>query len=212
MTVYPVEDLVDRLYKNNIILIGRFRLSSGMESPYYIDLRRAYSNPSLFKLIVKSLLEVLKSIEKEFDIIVGIETGGIPIASVLSYTMGRPFAYVRKGTKEHGTKKIVEGTINPGDRCIIVDDVVTTGSSIARAVSILKNLSARVDYAVVFIDREQGAYELLSSMNVKLLSVLRVSVLLKTLRSLNLINEETYHIILNYIHTAKVDRKSGEEV
>ncbi|RLE61048.1 MAG: orotate phosphoribosyltransferase [Thermoprotei archaeon] len=212
MTVYPVEDLVDRLYKNNIILIGRFRLSSGMESPYYIDLRRAYSNPPLFKLIVKSLLEVLKSIEKEFDIIVGIETGGIPIASVLSYTMGRPFAYVRKGTKEHGTKKIVEGTINPGDRCIIVDDVVTTGSSIARAVSILKNLSARVDYAVVFIDREQGAYELLSSMNVKLLSVLRVSVLLKTLRSLNLINEETYHIILNYIHTAKVDRKSGEEV
>lgn len=199
MSMSCMEKLVDQLYGHGVVLIGEFKLSSGIKSPYYIDLRRIYSYPKLFKDIIKLYLKTLNSIEGKFDIIVGIETGSIPIASVLSYIMGRPMAYVRKTTKEYGTEKLIEGSIDPEDRCIIVDDVATTGRSIARAATILRSLNAKVDYAVVFIDREQGAEKVLDNMGIKLLSILKVSRLLEILWRLKLINRNTYLSILSYM-------------
>ncbi len=131
----PSDELAISLYRIGAIKFGRFKLTSGIESPIYIDLRLAITHPSIYRQLVKSMADLLSGFN--IDAVAGIETAGIPWASMVAYELGKGMIYVRKEAKEHGTARLVEGDLRQGMRVAVIDDVVTTGGSIIRAIRLL---------------------------------------------------------------------------
>ncbi|MCD6340733.1 MAG: orotate phosphoribosyltransferase [Desulfurococcales archaeon] len=191
--------LIKELYKLNMIKFGRFKLSSGIESPYYIDLRKLYSFPDLAYKVVRELINI---IDAHYECVVGIATAGIPLAAYISCIKRVPMGYVRIEHKNHGLKNIVEGVLE-GKKVLVVDDVATTGRSILSAISVLRTVGAKVEAAAVIIDREQGARELLMSNGIKFYSLIRASEFFKILLMEGLINEKLYNNIIKYIEKSK---------
>ena len=198
MTVRFDTMLIEALYREGVILFGDFRLTSGAWSPYYIDLRKVISRPRLFKRVVSHYIAALDMIEG-FDVISGIETGSIPVASVVSYILDYPMIYVRKKRKEAGAGKVIEGSLNPGSRVVILEDVTTTGGSILRAVEAIRSIGGVVEYAVTFIDRMQGAVKNLAEADVELLPIYRVKDIVEVLHSSGLLEDDRYAVVMEYI-------------
>ena len=190
--------LIEALYKEGIIMFGDFRLSSGVWSPYYIDLRKIVSRPRLFKRVVSHYLAMLDEVGG-YDVISGIETGSIPLASVLSYLLEIPMIYVRKKRKDFGAGRLIEGSINPGNRIVVIEDVVTTGGSVRYAVESIRRLGGSVDYAVAFIDRMQGAVKNLSEIGVSLISIYRITDIFDVLHEAGLLDDGKYHLVMDYV-------------
>lgn len=192
-----IKELAIKLFRSNCVLFGKFKLTSGLISPYYIDLRKVPSYPNLFKEVIKAYVEQVSKLDPET--IAGIATAGLPIASVVAYELNLPLVYVRKEAREHGTGRVVEGVVKEGSKTVVIDDVATTGGSIVTAANELRRLGADVKYAVVLIDREQGAKEELRKLGIELRSVMRVTELIEILHSEGLINERTYEEVINYV-------------
>jgi len=168
-----------------------------LESPFYIDLKGLIGYPALLREIATMLFNTAKE-KCAFDMVVGIATGGIPIVSFISCLFNIPMAYVRKEKREHGTMRLVEGDIRK-KRVLLVDDVATTGGSLEKAVKVLRGNEGLIDYAIVIVDREQGARKRLSALGVKLLSLLTARELFQILWKGNIISRDTYELILDYI-------------
>jgi uridine monophosphate synthetase len=145
------KELINGLIKSDCIKIGKFTLKSGETSKYYYDLKNIISNPSL----IKQIGDKLYSLFDEFDIICGIPYGGLPIALYISITYNKPMIYIRDKVKEYGTGKLIEGTYNRTDRCVIIDDVITSGKSVEEAVQILKDKVSIVGIGVG-LNRQQN--------------------------------------------------------
>jgi orotate phosphoribosyltransferase len=189
-------DFVTSLLEKRLLLVGNFVLTSGKISPYYLDLRRLPNYPAEFNEVVNKAIEVLKGIN--FDIILGIATGGVPFASFLACKLGKPLGYIRSEKKGYGTDKLIEAYVEK-KKVIIVDDVATTGGSIARAVDEVRKSGGEVEYALVIVDREEGAGKRLAQMGVKLLSVYKIRDILNTLLSSALLSEGDKKAIQEYL-------------
>jgi orotate phosphoribosyltransferase len=87
----------------------------------------------------------------------GVELGAVPLVAALSLETGLPFVIVRKGAKEYGTAKLIEGVLRPEARLALVEDVLTTAGQAIRAAQMLAELGARVERIIYVVDREQGA-------------------------------------------------------
>ncbi len=156
------------------ILFGKFKLTSGRESSYYIDLGVLPAHPVEFDLIASLAAWKMKKIGLP-EYIAGIPVRGVPLASLVSYKLKLPFLQVRKERKRHGTMKAVEGEFTPGKHVVVVDDVATTGGSLAEAVKRVREEGLTVDYCFVVVDREEGAQEKLSELGVELYSLCKAS-------------------------------------
>lgn len=190
------------LYKYGMIKIGEFKLSSGMYSPFYIDMRKLYSYPSLAKRVVQELVSKISL--SDVDVLAGVESAGIPLAAYISCLTDKPMVYVRKEKKEHGTGSAVEGAIC-GRRVAVIDDVVTTGNSILKAVQNLVEAGATPIKAIVLVDREQGAKKLLRKYGVELYALTTARELFRELHLAGLITKGDYVRVLEYLE------KFGEE-
>lgn len=188
------------LYSKGMIRFGEFKLSSGMISPYYIDLRRLYTYPELTHRIVRELVQLIPL--NDVDVIAGIETAGIPLASFISCTTRKPLAYIRKEAKTHGTGNLIEGDV-VGKKTVIVDDVVTTGSSLLRAINHVKNSGGLPTIAVVVVDREQGARELLEKHSVRLISLTTAREIFRDLYEAGILSLEMYQQLSDYVEKTK---------
>ena len=191
------DELARELFEKGCIAFGEFTLSAGGKSPYYIDLRKIPSYPDLYDKVTDLYVDVLCKLQ--FDKVIGIATAGIPIAALTAYKLNKPFLYVRKEAKDYGLQKQIEGVLEKGDRVVIVDDVITTGSNIIRAVDAIRSAEAIVDKAIVLVDREQGGFEVLKKLNVELLSIVKASQLVESLHGLKLISDEIYYRVMAYI-------------
>lgn len=155
------------------IRFGEYELSSGKKSPYYVDMRSVPSSPPAFRGIVGALLGAAEAKIGlgSFDVLASVPTGGLVFASALAIESAMPLVYVRTAAKGHGTLKSVEGKLPPGARVLIVDDVATTGGSVAYAVGELRKLGAEITDALAVVDRMEGAGEALGGLGVRLHSV-----------------------------------------
>ena len=123
-----VKEFATFLYQNGAIKFGNFKLSSGKESPYYIDLRLVPSFPHQFRKMIKTLQNAIaeKIGFENFDCIASVPSSGLVIASALAIEIVKPLIYIRQKPKEYGTENIIEGKISKGTRVLLVDDVATT--------------------------------------------------------------------------------------
>ena len=117
---------------------------SGMVSPVYVDNRRLPYHPHAWHQVIDGYRQSLVERALEFDVIAGIETGGIPHSAALAYSLSRPSVFVRKQPKEHGMKRRVEGGEVDGQRVLLIEDTVTTGGSSLSGVEALRAEGAHV--------------------------------------------------------------------
>lgn len=170
------------ILKENSILLGKFKLSSGKESNYYIDARLTTLHPEGAYLVGKIFLDVIRR-DSEIQAVGGPTMGADPIVGSilsLSHQNGCPLRgfLVRKEEKQHGTEKLVEGNLRSGDKVAIVEDVATTGGSILKAVDAVKNAGAYVKKILVIVDREEGAKRTLEDIGYEFFSIFKVGELL----------------------------------
>lgn len=137
-----------------------FKLSSGQMSPFYVDCRILMSHPRARRMVAQLAYEALVSVE--LDCIGGLEIGAISIATTISdYAFAAPSQrdwrtfVVRKQAKDHGLGKLIEGTMRPGDRAVIVDDVLTSGGSLIKAITAARQAGTTVAHVLVIVDRKE---------------------------------------------------------
>ncbi|MGQ4913583.1 MAG: orotate phosphoribosyltransferase [Candidatus Asgardarchaeia archaeon] len=179
---------------------GDFTLTSGKWSPFYLDLRIVPSFPSFFDKVTDCYVDIIKNeIGDAVDRIAGVLTAGVPIATLVSYKLKKPLIYVRRETKAHGARKQIEGILNKDDKVVVIDDLVTSGGSVLDATKAIRNNGAHVEHVVVLIDRQQGAKENLSAINVKLHSLMTVTELVTFLYNQNKLSKDKYDLIMDYL-------------
>ena len=167
--------MISMLRECGAVKFGSFILASGAKSDYYIDIKKASTNPKILKTIACFIAEYSKG----YDIIAGMELGAVPLAVAVSLEVGKPFVIIRKEKKEHGTGKLIEGLDVSQKRVLLVEDVVTTGGSVVKAVKCLRENKAMVDRVVTVVDRLSGAKERLKEMDVELISLVDVNDILE---------------------------------
>ena len=124
------QELLSELYFNDIIRYEPVTLKSGEKSNFYINARSICANPELFGKICYELVKLIRdNVEEEYDCICGVPMGGITFSVLVAKELNKPLTYLRKERKEHGLGKEVEGYEKDGARCIMIEDVISTGSS-----------------------------------------------------------------------------------
>jgi orotate phosphoribosyltransferase len=161
------------------VRFGDFTLTSGAKSRYYVDVKAASTDPRTLRGIAQAMAAVARR-AGPFDAVAGMELGAVPIATAVSLESGLPLLIVRKGERQHGTGKRIEGRDPAGLRVFVVEDVTTSGGSTVEAVKALRAAGAAVAHACVVVDREAGAVAALASLDVKLHPLVSVSELLAT--------------------------------
>lgn len=195
--------LAEAIFRIGAMRFGRFTLASSKPSSYYLDLRIVPSHPDVYAIVIESYRGRIKGIgESAFEVLAGVATAGVTMSSPLAFVMKKPMVYVRKEEKGHGLGRLVEGTIKKGSRALLVDDVATTGGSLASAVGALRGSGFVVENAVVLVDRLEGASRSLDSAGVKLTSVVNVKELAEELYGPGLIGKEDYEAIMRQVSNA----------
>jgi orotate phosphoribosyltransferase len=164
------ENLIELLKKCGAIQFGRFVLTSGAISDYYIDIKKASTKPEILEIIAKAMVDYTET----YDIIAGMELGAVPLAVALSLETGLPYVIIRKQKREHGTSKQIEGESVENKKVLIVEDVTTSGGSVIKSIDILRQNNAIVDNVITVVDRESGASEKIKQNNANLIPLISV--------------------------------------
>lgn len=151
------EYLIDLLKENEVFLEGDFTLSSGKKSNYYINMKKAITEPEILSTISKLITEKIS--DDDIDKVAGPALGAVPIATAVSLESKLPLLMIRKEKKGYGTSKLIEGELNEGDDVIVVEDVSTTGGSLLKAIKAIEENGGNVVRAFVVVDRQEGAIE-----------------------------------------------------
>ncbi len=152
---------------------GQFTLASGKQASYYLDCRKVTLHPKGANLIAAGMLEVMQSTGQLPDAVGGMAIGADPITASIVTLAGQkdlPLKgfMVRKEPKDHGTGQQVEGPVEPGQKVIIVEDVITSGGSAIKAVEVAREFGLEVDHVIAIIDRLAGGEAAFAANGVKL--------------------------------------------
>lgn len=169
------KELIQLLKECGAIQFGQFVLTSGATSDYYIDIKKASTNPSILKKIAKSMADYTEG----YDLLAGMELGAVPLVVALSLETNIPYVIIRKEKREHGTGKQIEGGDVKGKRVLIIEDVTTSGGSVVKTINIIREKQGIVDEVLAVVDRESGAEEKLQSLDTSFIPLLSISDILK---------------------------------
>ncbi|WP_242527449.1 orotate phosphoribosyltransferase [Ktedonosporobacter rubrisoli] len=194
------------------IQFGNFTVSeSAVSSPVFVNPKVLISNPTALRVASKLMqqeINLAQSLRRPrvhpFSVVAGVPVGGLLLASAYSLETNTPLIYAR--IRPEGTgKRGIEGHVNKGDTALIIDDLITRGSSILETAALLEENDLKVKDIIVLIDREHGAAERLRRHGYNLMSILKLDVMLTHYMSKGLISEETYRTCAEYLR-----RKQGE--
>jgi orotate phosphoribosyltransferase len=165
------------LVRKLALQLGDFTLASGKKSKYYLDCRKVTLDSAGANLIADGMLELMG--EELPDAVGGMAIGADPITAAIITVAGRSGQalrgfIVRKEAKQHGTGRDVEGPVQPGDRVIVVEDVVTTGGSSLAAIEKAEAFGLKVLGVMAIIDRLEGGRETLSARGYSLQTLLTI--------------------------------------
>ncbi len=138
-----LESLVaERLLKIKAVKLqpsNPFTWASGWKSPIYCDNRKTLSYPSLRNLIKLEISRVILENFGEVDAIAGVATGAIAQGAMVAEELGLPFVYIRSAPKDHGLENLIEGDLKPGQKVVVIEDLISTGGSSLKAVEAVRN-------------------------------------------------------------------------
>ncbi len=140
-----------KLHELEVVKFGRFTLKSGMISPFYLDLRQILKDPAFMDQVAAALDEKARNLS--FDVVAGIPYTAVPLAALMAVKMDKPLIIPRKEKKTYGTGGNIMGHFSPGDRCLVVDDLITTGGSKVETAEVLKAQGLAVEDFLVILDR-----------------------------------------------------------
>jgi uridine monophosphate synthetase len=190
-----IDDLILDLHLIGAVKFGKFTLKSGLVSNIYIDIRVIVSHPRILQSVASLIWHILKDIN--FDVICGVPYGALPIATAITVLHQVPMIMCRKEPKQYGTKQRVEGTIESGNRVVIIEDVITGGTSIVETAKTLHSMNLKVNHAIALLDRQQAGRVVLESVhNIRLHHVFNLSDVLRVLHQYKRIDDDTYHSTL----------------
>jgi orotate phosphoribosyltransferase len=167
---------------------GQFTLASGKQSTFYIDARLTTMSPEGLSIIGPLGVATIRKTGWDVDAIGGLTLGADPISYAISYASAasdHPFRAftVRKEAKAHGTGKLIEGPLRPGDRVVVIEDVITTGESALRAIEAVRNAKASVSGLMALVDREEGGRQAIEKAGVAVVSLVTASEIITALTS-----------------------------
>ena len=151
------------------LLTGDFVLSSGRRSTYYLDKYRFETDPALLRRIARGLAGL---IDGTVDRLAGPELGAVALVTAVSLETGIPFVIVRRAAKDHGGSREIEGVLEPGDRVVVIEDVITTGGQALSAAERLTAAGAHVHAILAVVDRDEGGNEAIRDAGYELRSLL----------------------------------------
>ncbi len=168
--------LADALLDLGCVRFGEFTLKSGQVSPIYLDLRRLVARPVVLRQVAAAYAGLLRGLE--FDLLAALPYAALPIGTAVSLLGGWPLIYPRKEVKAYGTKAAIEGLYRPGQRAVVLDDLITTGESKLEGIQKLTAAGLTVTDIVVLIDRQSGGVDFMAQHGYRLHSVFTLPQLL----------------------------------
>ncbi|UXM85244.1 orotate phosphoribosyltransferase [Methanococcus aeolicus] len=169
------DKLIKLLKEVECVQFGDFTLASGKKSNYYVNIKKATTNPKILKTVAQLINIYIEEDKKNPNLkIAGVELGSVSIATAVSLETEKDLIIIRKKAKDYGTKSKIEGTLNNGDTVIMVEDVTTTGGSVIKAIQEVRENGGIVDKVFVIVDRNEGAKENLKEIGVELIALVNV--------------------------------------
>ena len=178
----------DRLLAEKLLQISAIKLqpnnpftwASGWNSPIYTDNRKTLSYPDIRSLIKVEICRMILENFPEADAIAGVATGAIAMGALVADVLSLPYVYVRSSPKDHGLENLIEGNLKPGQKVVVIEDLISTGGSSLKAVEAIRNAGCEVvGMAAIFTYEFPLAIESFRNANVKLLTVSNYSAMLE---------------------------------
>jgi len=198
--------LAQTLYDLGGVQFGNFTVSeSAVSSPVFVNPKVLISNPTALRVASKLMqqeINLAQSLRRPrvhpFAVVAGVPVGGLLLASAYSLETNIPLIYAR--IRPEGTgKRGIEGRFNAGETALIIDDLITRGSSILETAELLQENGLKVKDVIVLVDREHGAAERLRRHGYNLMSILKLDVMLTHYKLRGLISDETYNTCAEYL-------------
>ena len=168
-----------------------FTWASGIKSPIYCDNRLVLSFPEKRDLVKNGLVDLIKKAYPEAEVIMGTATAGIPMAALTADVMGIPMGYVRSSNKTHGKENKIEGRVLPGQKVVVVEDLISTGGSCIGVVEALREAGAVVlGVAAIFSYQLQDAVNNFGSIDCPFVTLSNYDALIETALELDYIKAE----------------------
>ena len=148
------------IHNDKILDIKPITLRNGTKSDYYLNTKKVYSNQKLMNIVTdKIVAKINNKSNLDYDHIVGVPYGSIPLAGVVSNKLGKSLLFVRKEEKNYGTQQLIEGNYEIGDSVILIEDVITFGTSILEIVEKIENAGLLIAGIISVFNRETGSVD-----------------------------------------------------
>ena len=168
-----------------------FTWASGIKSPVYCDNRLTLTAPKVRTDVETSLAETIKREYPDAEVLMGTSTAGIAHAAITAHIMGLPMGYVRSGAKDHGRQNQIEGRLLPGQKVVVVEDLISTGGSVIEVVNVLREAGAVVLGVVsIFTYGMKKGIERLAAADVKNVSLTNFDVIAEIAAEENYIKKD----------------------
>ena len=189
---------LDRILAEKLLKISAIKLqpdnpftwASGWNSPIYTDNRKTLSYPEVRNFIKVELTRLIMENFGDVEVVAGVATGAIAQGALVAETMGLPYIYVRSSPKDHGLENLIEGNLKPGQKVVVIEDLVSTGGSSLKAVEAIRNAGAEVvGMVAIFSYQFPVAIEAVKKANVELLTLSNYSAMLEAALEINYIKD-----------------------